>query len=88
MPGVKIKNVAHLPEFLNMRSTTRQRKKPTPVIAHPVIKSGLRTSAPMSEIYAMCSSDLYLGLPEANHTISMAQSMKYHIVAVASGIQT
>jgi hypothetical protein len=57
-------------------------------MAHPVMKRGLRTAAPMSEMYAMRSSDLYLGLSEASHTISMAQSMQNHIVAVASGIQT
>ena len=60
-----------------------------PVMAHPVIKSGLRPRAPMSEMYAMLlSPDLYFGLPEANHTISIAQSMQNHIVAVAIGIQT
>ena len=48
----------HLPVCLNHSSVTRHKKNPTPVIEHPTTKSGLRMSAPMSEMYGIDPSML------------------------------
>jgi len=53
---VSKKKPTHLPECLNHLSANNERKKPTAVIAHPVINSGWRKVAPISEIYAILPS--------------------------------
>jgi len=48
--------MAHRPECLSHRSTTRDKKNDTAVIDAPVMNKGFRMSAPMSEIYGMLLS--------------------------------
>jgi hypothetical protein len=52
------RSATHLPVCPNHRSVTRHKKNPTPVIEHPITKSGLRISALMSKMYGIDPSML------------------------------
>jgi hypothetical protein len=57
----------------------RDKKNETAVIEHPVMKSGFRISAPISDIYAIDSScEGSLGRPWASHVMSIASNVATH----------